>query len=360
MNHFIRNGSMWNVTPRQDLDIHDCLPGGNYTVGQIPTGIFVLNEVSPFTIPDRIYGDAQKQAERILNTYLDRTASTGALLAGEKGSGKTMVGKLVCHLANQQGIPTIIINHPWFGDGFNKFVQSIEQRAIVFFDEFEKTYDREQQESLLTLLDGVFPQSKLFLLTCNDRFRVSLHMTNRPGRIYYLLEYQGLDADFVREYCLENLKNQAQVDGVCRVATLFSQFNFDMLKCIVEEMNRYNESPLEVMRFLNTKADSDAGGTYEMKLLFRGEPLPEIYPVQHTGNPRRQGEFTITEYYRPADADPEAESEEREHVFTMENLAHIDPRSATFTYQKGELMLQFTRRKLTRMDLAGGYSEFFE
>ena len=55
------------------------------------------------------------------------------------------------------------------------------------------------QDSLLTLLDGVYVNHMLFLLTTNDKFRVSSHMRNRPGRIYYVLDFYGLSDDFIRE-----------------------------------------------------------------------------------------------------------------------------------------------------------------
>ena len=85
---------------------------------------------------------------------------------------------------------------------------------MVLFDEFEKVYDSDEQEEMLTLLDGVFPSKKLFVLTCNDKWRVNQHMRNRPGRIFYMLDFTGLDEDFVVEYCHDNLKNLANIDGV--------------------------------------------------------------------------------------------------------------------------------------------------
>lgn len=36
------------------------------------------------------------------------------------------------------------------------------------------------------------------------------------------------------------------------VAALFTSCNFDMLKAMVEDMNRYDESPSDVLEYLNT------------------------------------------------------------------------------------------------------------
>ena len=70
-------------------------------------------------------------------------------------------------------------------------MQDIEQPCIILFDEFEKVYDDQDQEKALTLLDGVFPSRKLFIMTVNNKWRVNEHMRNRPGRIYYMLDFAG-------------------------------------------------------------------------------------------------------------------------------------------------------------------------
>ena len=59
----------------------------------------------------------------------------------EKGSGKTLLAQHTSILAaKEHGIPTIVVNKPWFGDNFNSFIQSISQPLIIFFDEFEKVH----------------------------------------------------------------------------------------------------------------------------------------------------------------------------------------------------------------------------
>ncbi|HRZ82907.1 MAG TPA: hypothetical protein P5069_10620, partial [Candidatus Hydrogenedentes bacterium] len=45
-------------------------------------------------------------------------------------------------------------------EAFNTFMQAIEQPLVVLFDEFEKVYDDQEQQALLTLLDGVYPSNK--------------------------------------------------------------------------------------------------------------------------------------------------------------------------------------------------------
>jgi hypothetical protein len=289
MSYFIKQGNSWQVSDSNAVDIHDHLPPGNYIVQANPmSGALYLEEIDGFESPPKIYGSAQNDADRILRTFLDRPSGTGVVLNGEKGSGKTLLAKILSIDAAAQGIPSIVVNAPWKGDAFNKLVQDIDQPAIIMFDEFEKTYsDRDDQTAVLTLLDGVYPSKKLFIMTCNDKYRIDSHMRNRPGRIYYMMDFKGLEIGFIEEYCKENLINQDHVNSICNLSSLFGEFNFDMLKAMVEEMNRYNESPQQVIRLLNTKPEFSTGSTYMVTLEVAGIiiDMADISGEQWDGNP---------------------------------------------------------------------------
>jgi hypothetical protein len=287
MTYFLKSGTRFNVSTKEAMDLHEALPVGHYTVKfDKMAGCFYLEQIDGFEIKGKIYGDTKRQADRILNTFNDRTASTGIMLTGEKGSGKTLLAKMLSLEGAKAGVPTIVINQPWCGEDFNGFMQMIEQPTIILFDEFEKVYDREDQEKMLTLLDGVYPSKKLFVLTCNDKWRVNEHMRNRPGRIYYMMEYKGLEQDFIIEYCDDNLKNKDHIPSVCRIATLFDQFNFDMLKAMVEEMNRYGETPNQVMKMLNTRPEFGGETRYKVSLQIDGVDVPEKdADTEWQGNP---------------------------------------------------------------------------
>lgn len=284
---FLRNGNSYRPADEADLDLHTVLPPENFIVQINPrTEQFFFTKVDPFTLPSKLYGKTERQAERILNTFADRSTSTGVLLAGEKGSGKTLLAKTLSVRGAELGYPTIIINSPYRGDNFNKLIQDINQPAIVFFDEFEKVYDCDQQTELLTLLDGAFPTKKLFIFTCNNEHRVDEHMRNRPGRIYYHLDFRGLEEAFIREYCMECLNNTQHIDKIVQLSNVFDQFNFDMLKALVEEMNRYNESPRDALEMLNTKPGGDARSEYRITLTVKGVDVTEhLYERMWSGSP---------------------------------------------------------------------------
>jgi hypothetical protein len=335
MTYFLKSGTRFNVSTKAALDLHEQLPAGNYTVKfDKMANCFYLEQIEDFDIKGKVYGDTRRNAERILATFNDRTASTGVMLNGEKGSGKTLLAKMLAVNAAQEGVPTIVINAPWCGEEFNGFMQMIEQPTVILFDEFEKVYDNDDQEKMLTLLDGVYPSKKLFVLTCNDKWRVNHHMRNRPGRIFYMMDFKGLEQDFIIEYCEDNLKAKEHIPVICRIATLFDQFNFDMLKALVEEMNRYNETPQEAMKMLNARPEFSSEARYKITLQPKGLDIPDdkLESNEWQGNPLIN---RISLDYKVIEKDDVTGDEDwnwESCRFTNEDLKQIDSTSGKFIF----------------------------
>ena len=375
MTVFLRNGNSYIPTNERALDLHKTLPVGNFIIKVNPqTNQMYFDQVDSFEENGKIYGNTMSQSGRILNTFSEREKSTGVMLAGEKGSGKTLLARMLCIEAAKTGIPTIIVNAAYRGDQFNKLIQDLTQPAIVLFDEFEKVYSREEQEEILTLFDGVFPSKKLFIITCNDKYRLDSHMRNRPGRFFYLFEFAGVDPAFITEYCEERLNDKSHIETICRIATLFSSFNFDILKAMVEEMNRYKETPHQVLKVLNAKPFSDEGaGYFNISLVVNDIALDpdDFYPKTHRGNPVACQNIELT-YYEPKVKKPkkkslvgtvdaiEAVEEEddddegynaREFHIRPQHLKQIDATGDSYTYFLSENMkVVFTKQKSTPVD----------
>lgn len=342
MSYFIRNGGTFRVASNDSLDIHEKLPVGNYTVREDQYGNLFLETVEPFTAPSKLYGDTERRAARILNTYHSRSVSTGVMLAGEKGSGKTLLAKTLSVLAAKQDIPTILINSPFTGDKFNKMIQDIDQECIIIFDEFEKVYDKDDQEQALTLLDGVYPSKKLFIITCNDKWRVNEHMRNRPGRIFYMIDFKGLGPEFIREYCQDNLESSEHIERIVDIAALFDEFNFDMLKALVEELNRYGETPAEALTMLNAKPEYNGRSEFEfVAFTVNGVEIPKQYLDRNSwsGNPLTQP------VYFEYDPDPENDDSCWIRITMRPNdIKKVDAAKGTYAYASENGMVFVMKR----------------
>lgn len=283
--YYIKQGNTFSVTDSQNIDIHDHLPAGTYVVLFDPIKGFYLSQVESMEIPNKIYGHTETHVDRIYNTFSKRHRNTGVLLNGEKGSGKTLTLALLAYEFMKNDLPVIIINSAFCGDAFNKFISEISQQCMIAFDEFDKTYDDDEQTQILTLLDGVFNSNKLFVLTCNDSWRINNFMLNRPGRIFYNLSYRRLEEKAIRDYCSDVLVNQHHIEGVVMVANTIDAFNFDMLKAIVEEMNRYKETATQAVSLLNIRPERSKNISYKYlvsrdgNVFFNGELADNVHPM---------------------------------------------------------------------------------
>lgn len=342
---YFERGDCFIPTNEANTIIHNQLPPGNYTVKVDQNGNFYFQSLGDFSIPSRIYGDTVRTAERILNTFEDRSGSTGALFTGEKGSGKSMLAKLLSVMGKKKKLPTIVINHPFTGDKFNQLIQELPE-AILLFDEFEKVYsDRDDQKLVLTLLDGVFPSKKLFLFTSNDKYSIDAHMHNRPGRIFYSIDYNGLGLDFIKEYCEENLNDKSRIENILHASSLFESFNFDMLQALVQEMNRYNESPYDALKLLNIRPSNNEG-SYSVKVVFNGETIPtnKLDDVTIRGNPLAREVTYVNFNHGPDD-------EYIRFPMPRDALISSDIHKGTYVFDNNEgLVLTLTKRVIADID----------
>jgi hypothetical protein len=343
---FRRDGGQW-FEQKRAIVAAGLLPARVFTI-QIDRrdGSLFLEGVDNFVLPPKLYGKVPALAERILSTYIQRSNNTGVLLHGDSGSGKSLLAKQVCVNAMKQlDAPVILVTFPITGDEFSTMLQNINQPCVVFFDEYEKVYEKtEHQNMLLTLLDGVFNTNKLMLFTCNDKYGVNKFMLNRPGRIYYALEFAGLDDAAILEYCNEHRIRAEHTNEILNISKMFRGFSFDMLKAVVEEVLRYGESPVDCLEMLNVKPDMRGESRFVITLKHKGEALDtESYsPEEYHGSPLLRNSINIRHYGPFKDVIDEGENVEVK-IDTAEHLKHCDIRAGHFVYVNGDYTVDFKR-----------------
>jgi hypothetical protein len=259
---YIRSQNKFSLSPDASINLHNYLPAGNYAIMfNNMTEEYYLEDAEDFKIPSRFYGKIAKYRDYILSAFQmrDDNEMIGALLSGEKGSGKSVLAKAI---AVKSGLPVIIVNQSFSNDKFLRTLQNIPQDAIIIFDEFEKLYNSDQQSELLTVFDGVYTlRNKLVLLTCNDKYAVREFFHNRPARLRYLINFEKVPVDEIKEYCNDNLDDCSKYEKmIIDLSAKCNGFNFDMLQAICKEIkfftNYYKKDLVnldEIVEILNIK-----------------------------------------------------------------------------------------------------------
>jgi hypothetical protein len=359
MTKYNRQGRDW-FTADSAPDYRDELPAGTYLLNHNPVDGFYFSEVEDFKLPAKTYGKEINRHNRIIETFLSRPASTGVILAGEKGAGKTLLTKRVSiELGAKHGIPTIIVNAPYKGDEFNQFIQSISQPALIVLDEFEKVYDGASQNALLTVLDGTMQSKKLFIVAINEVHKMNQYMLNRPGRFFYVFNYAGVQDDAIREFLEDNLNDKSRIESVVSYAQLFRNFTFDMLSAIVEEMNRYDEPVREVLKYINVSMEYGGGDYYEvLDVVFKNADKTNLgWDADTDKSKRRRRSFNDGRLYNPLhddvnqsvyyrhcdEEDGEITIEYEYHHLSPDNIVKVE-KGGFFTFETEDLTMRIGKK----------------
>lgn len=330
MTYFFKSGNTFRIANKETVDMREKLPPGNYIVQYSELTGFYLEIAENFNIPEKLYGETKNQAERFLKAFEKRKKSTSVILVGEKGCGKTLLAQYISQVSK---FPVLFINAPYSGDKFNTFLQQIEQPFILLFDEFEKVYSKdEDQNGLLTLLEGVYSTNSLNIFTSNNIHALNSFMKNRPGRARYLIDFKGLSPEFVREYSDDRLNNKAHVDALVQIAGTFESFNFDMMKALVEECNMFDEHPSQAITMLNIRPEFASRQSLRIEKLIADGVI--IDKVNHTDriniNPLTTNNFNI---YFKTNEDDEDDGFDNEITFSRNNLKEITNEGSRFVYK---------------------------
>ena len=150
-------------------------------------GAPIFTENGELNLPKKVYKSKEDIIfnKRVLNYFNVTSANTtGVLLAGTKGTGKSVEAKV---LAKESGLPIIIVDNEYPSQKLIQFFKSFNTPVCIIFDEIEKNRNTEK---MLDFLDGIEKTTKkLVLMTCNDLQKVSIYMQDRCSRVRYLRKY---------------------------------------------------------------------------------------------------------------------------------------------------------------------------
>ena len=258
-------------------NLMDKLPPAVYSLDWDKDSGFSVNYLfDAFILPSHIYTDttehnAARFTDIVLSEYNRKEKNVGVLLNGVKGTGKSLMFKLIANKAINKGLPILMIQDKFNSLAMSKYLSAIEDELVVVFDEFEKLYttkeDHNSQSDLLSFFDGTSNTKKLFILATNDKSKISSFLLNRPGRIRYMLEFKALSNEFVHTFLSTNLNDKSVVETVCDYLTEVDELNFDMLQAVTNEVNTLypNMSIKEIFNILNVKITDVGYDDYDAK-----------------------------------------------------------------------------------------------
>jgi hypothetical protein len=248
---------------------YDKLPVGNYLLKYDQREGFYLIKKEDFILPKKVYGDHSIVHRWLKSWDNNSTKNMGILLKGVKGSGKTITAQLFCVESN---LPVIIINEHFSDSDFVDFLTNPELgECIIFIDEFEKTFkNNDQQQELLSLMDGNYSTNLIFLLTVNED-RLTDYMVNRLNRIKYCKSYDDLDFEVMEQVIEDLLVNKSHKQSIYQFFDKVNIRTFDLLVNLIKEMNLFNEDANVCGGHLNLKPEIR---TYEVYEIINNKEFP--------------------------------------------------------------------------------------
>lgn len=197
MTNFIKQGN--NIYQLPKGSNYDLEPGKVYDLlireiwGEMSAKLELNGEMN---LPQTVYQTKKDKlfVKRVLNNFNNNNNNTtGVLLTGEKGTGKTVTAKL---LAQEANLPIIIVNPSSVEKYLEKYFKEFDTPVCILFDEVDKNFDTHK---MLTFLDGMHKTTKkLVIMTANDEDDLSKYIKNRCSRIKYYRHY-SMQED-AREY----------------------------------------------------------------------------------------------------------------------------------------------------------------
>lgn len=243
----------------------DELPPKTYAVRFAKLSGFYLEEYADITVnEEKIYGGQLEKAQKVIESYQRFDRNLGVILSGDKGIGKSLFARLLSMRAVRHGIPVLVVDR--YIPGIAAYLQGVEQRVMLLFDEFDKTFgavnppegEQEPQTEMLGLFDGISQGKKLFVITCNEIRHLNDCIINRPGRFHYHFRFDYPSEGEIREYLMDKLQQEyyGEINNIVEFSRKVD-LNYDCLRAIALEVNngeKFNTA-IQDLNILNLAQD---------------------------------------------------------------------------------------------------------
>lgn len=247
MAEFVKIGNEILVKPKLDGLSYDLIKGKVYDLkyNRMEEKLY-LQENGDLNMPKKLYKLKEDDdfIKRVLTYFNSENSSktTGVLLSGTKGTGKTMLSK---RIALESNLPIIIVATDFPADKLNVFFKKFETPVVIMFDEIEKNDYWWETKDLLGFLDGVEATAKkLVLMTCNKPENIDENFFDRCSRVRYFRQYEAnSNSAFVR-FMAED-KGVKNIDEVVNFINNYMQVkSFDNISAFIDEAILFEDIPL--------------------------------------------------------------------------------------------------------------------
>lgn len=174
---------------------------------------YYLEEVTTFKGKKMINAGIYKDINDIINIHLSPAMSEaktilnlrnklGLMFNGVPGTGKTftagLIGQRIVDELDGYCIITKVVKGKRDKTIINKFRTFTDKPIVYIYDEFEKSFNRHDSETL-SFLDGVdSPENIVNIATVNKISDLPDFVINRPGRFEKVIEFRADDKTIIR------------------------------------------------------------------------------------------------------------------------------------------------------------------
>lgn len=247
--NFLKIGSKVAFKPIVEGLEYDLEPNKVYTVELDRYTDEITFTIAPdLVMPEKVYEteDSNKFVDKVINHFnKSKDGTTGVMLSGLKGSGKTITAKVIALKSN---LPIILIDKSFRPSFLAKlFNKLVETPACILFDEVDKLGEDYDDDYLLKILDGANTcGKKLVLCTCNNASDISEYLKDRCSRIRYWKEFDELSPSLIAKILEDRLNDKEEIGGLTDfIISNFGVISFDNIVSFVDEANEYPNATYE-------------------------------------------------------------------------------------------------------------------